>query len=165
MFEYRNIHSGRLVKFGLLMLVTAFLGGCPVFDPYTESLLENNTDTTATVIVVLDMQRHGVDKKETAIELAPEWLQRFTLGDDVTMVRSNHQELTGTFEVVGGGIMVMHESLGRYPYFTFEKLTVVHQGRTRVFTDRDVFESLFQKSGNRGEYSYVLPISTLWSAQ
>ena len=111
------------------------------------------------------MQRHGVDNKETAIELVPEWLQQFTLGDDVTLISSNYQELSGTFEVIGGGIMVLHESLGRHPYFTFEKLTIVNQGRTRVFTDRDDFESLFQKSGNRGEYSYMLPISKLWPAQ
>ncbi len=102
--------------------------GCPVADPYTESRIVNATGSTIELAIALDPSRYGLDDTTSASRYADRWIEEFDHGEGIEMLDADPATLTATFRLSPGGHLVVHGSLGREPYFTFEHLTISRGG-------------------------------------
>jgi len=162
MYTIIGRQTGSIGKFLILAGLSALLSGCPAFDPHTASLVENDTGAKATIELVLDMHRFGIDDAKTAREYASDWLQAFADSQDVSLQESDPTKLHGRYEVIPGGTFVLHESLGTAPYFTFSSISIESHGQILSFPDRESFENYFRENAKVDNSIYRILLSEVF---
>ncbi|MFT5111721.1 MAG: hypothetical protein ACI8P9_001041 [Parasphingorhabdus sp.] len=151
--------SRRIV--GLLLIVMISLSGCISFDPYTVSTIENDTNASITVKLVLDMHRYGLDDESVAREYAPDWFKEFNHGVGVSMINTDPATLSAVYKIEPGGYLVAHESLGRSPYFKFFEIIFTVDENSSTFQSLEVINGLFTEVDEIEDNVYKLFVSDL----
>ena len=155
-----TIHRGILCLF---LLAVPLLSGCP--DPHTESRLSNRTAAAIQVELVLDPRKYGLEPAEASTNYAKEWLEAFAQGEGVELLEIDTTRFTGRYQVAAAGSMIVHSSLGRKPYFYFNKLLVKQGDHTLSFDNEQDIAQQFQPTGDDYRYGFLIDAELLGNSE
>ncbi len=139
-------------------LIAMLQAGCPIADPYTESRIVNATDSTIELALTLDPGRYGLSETTLAGSYADGWFEELRHGEGLEPVAADRATLTATYRLSPGGHLVVHSSLGREPYFTFDHLTISRDGTELTYVGLERIGGQFRLVEDAG-YLYEFEVT------
>jgi len=136
-----------------LLLAAVLSTGC---DPLTESRITNSTTGAIDVALVLDSAKCGTDGYAQGL------LQEFGSGEGIEILAIDTTQLTGRYRLAGAGSMIVHQALGKEPFWCFGELRVTKDDYTAAFRGDQAITQQFV----RGEdYQYRFDLTDAFFAE
>jgi hypothetical protein len=141
-----NSMKRRSIPF-VLLIAAVLSSGC---DPRTESRITNSATGAIEVALMMDRASCGTGS------VAHDWFQEVGFNESVEVLAIDSTRLTGRYRLTPSSFMVVHQSLGREPFWCFDELRITKDDYTAVFSGTEAITEQF----SRGEgYRYLFEIT------